>query len=209
MSGILTSTLPARPPLRMPDQEKPLPDRKTLQSLRWWMNHRLDRVEWPQGESYTLNLYHKDMHCRQYGSGCQQGATRRCGACVSCRCLITGTAQAPVLVSAGYCHPATAQNLLWQTTPLYQRQAEQTTDQHGPCDAWVWGTTPARVCALPLRDWTGNRSHHPFDMYEQVLTHRLSDKVGSSTSVHGFLHSVHQVDVGLGGDFIGIKPQKA
>lgn len=36
-------------------------DRKTLQALGCWTGYRLDRVEWPGGESRTLSLYLKPV----------------------------------------------------------------------------------------------------------------------------------------------------
>jgi hypothetical protein len=34
-------------------------DRKALQAPGWWARYRLERVEWPQGDSHTLSLYLK------------------------------------------------------------------------------------------------------------------------------------------------------
>lgn len=51
-------------------------DRKALQALGCWTGYRLERVEWPEGESRTLSLYLKPvskvMHCEQCGARCQQ-----------------------------------------------------------------------------------------------------------------------------------------
>ncbi|WP_149135404.1 ISL3 family transposase [Cupriavidus campinensis] len=51
-------------------------DRKTLQALGCWDGYRLDRVEWPQGESRTLSLYLKPvskvMYCEECGAKCRQ-----------------------------------------------------------------------------------------------------------------------------------------
>jgi transposase len=53
-----------------------LPDRKALRALASWTGYRLERVEWPQGESHTLSLYLKPvgkvMHCEQCGARCTQ-----------------------------------------------------------------------------------------------------------------------------------------
>ncbi|CAJ6050048.1 transposase family protein [Burkholderia pseudomallei] len=51
-------------------------DRKALQALGCWTGYRLERVEWPQGDSRTLSLYLKPvsqiMYCEQCGARCQQ-----------------------------------------------------------------------------------------------------------------------------------------
>ncbi|CAM3525812.1 MULTISPECIES: ISL3-like element ISRta1 family transposase [Cupriavidus] len=51
-------------------------DRKTLQALGCWKGYRLERVEWPEGESRTLSLYLKPvskvMHCEECGARCHQ-----------------------------------------------------------------------------------------------------------------------------------------
>lgn len=51
-------------------------DRKTLQALGCWTGYRLERVDWPEGESRTLSLYLKPtskvMHCQECGARCQQ-----------------------------------------------------------------------------------------------------------------------------------------
>ncbi|MBD2954879.1 ISL3 family transposase, partial [Burkholderia mallei] len=50
-------------------------DRKALQALGCWTGYRLERVEWPQGDSRTLSLYLKPvsqiMYCEQCGARCQ------------------------------------------------------------------------------------------------------------------------------------------
>lgn len=51
-------------------------DRKALQALGGWTGYRLERVEWPEGESGTLSLYLKPasrvMYCEQCGARCRQ-----------------------------------------------------------------------------------------------------------------------------------------
>ncbi len=51
-------------------------DRKALQALGCWTGYRLERVEWPQGDSRTLSLYlklvSKVMYCEQCAARCQQ-----------------------------------------------------------------------------------------------------------------------------------------
>jgi transposase len=51
-------------------------DHKTLQALGCWKGYRLDRVEWPQGDSRTLALFlrpvGKVMFCENCGSRCKQ-----------------------------------------------------------------------------------------------------------------------------------------
>lgn len=51
-------------------------DRKTLQALGCWDGYRLERVEWPEGESRTLSLHLKPtskvMFCEKCGARCHQ-----------------------------------------------------------------------------------------------------------------------------------------
>ncbi len=52
-------------------------DRKALQALGCWTGYRLERVEWPQGDSRTLSLYLKPvsqiMYCEQCGARFVEG----------------------------------------------------------------------------------------------------------------------------------------
>lgn len=69
-------------------------DRKTLQALGCWDGYKLDRVEWPEGESRTLALYLKPvskiMSCEECGSKCRQVHETWCGACAIFHCSSTG-----------------------------------------------------------------------------------------------------------------------
>ncbi|HNG82856.1 MAG TPA: ISL3 family transposase [Nitrospira sp.] len=51
-------------------------DHKTLQSLGCWTGYKLERTQWPQGDSLTLTLHLKAvgkvMHCQQCGARCDR-----------------------------------------------------------------------------------------------------------------------------------------
>ena len=51
-------------------------DRKTIEKLGGWEGYRVERIEWPQGESRTVTIHLKPssraMYCAHCGSRCRQ-----------------------------------------------------------------------------------------------------------------------------------------